>query len=148
MTHKRFYFYLTFIVFLGASFFLWFYLQRYERIMERGAATPWQMIRHVLPFCGLVNLAVYVLSLLHLQLLLLVLGKGLKDRQLQASRGGTLLFAFLMETAFLVQIPKMGPDLLVGIAYTIPPLAALAFLVVLLAVKTLGSSRFDKPGSK
>ncbi len=143
MSNKRFYFYLTFVVALGALFFIWFYLQRYGRFMERGAVDPWQMIRHVLPFCGLANLAVYVLSLLHLQVLLMVLGKDLKERQLQAARGGTLLFALLVETAFLVQIPRMGPDLMVGVAYTLPPLAVLVFLVVLLAAKALGSSRFD-----
>ncbi len=143
MSNKRFFFYLTFLVFLGALFFLWFYLQRYGRFMERGAVNPWEMIRHILPFCGLANLAVYILSLLHLQLLFLVLGKDLKDLQLQAARGGTLLFALLVETAFLVQIPQMGSDLLVGVAYTLPPLAVLVFLVVLLAVKVLGSSRFD-----
>jgi hypothetical protein len=148
MTNKRFVFYLTLIVITGIPLFLWLYLLRYERFIRGGPVAPLEMVWRALPFCGLAQSAVYVLSWLNFHLLLLALGKNLKERQVPIARFGTLGFALLIETAFLIQVRNMGPGFLVDIAYTIPPLAFAIFLVVLSAAKLSGLARFDKSGKR
>ena len=133
---NKFVFYLNLFVGIGALIFLLslFFVFGFKN----GFGDSFKIIFSALPFCGIIYLVLYLCAWVHYRLLVVFLGKAVKERQLGVVRFGTLIFVGVVEVLLLLSLLQMNSTYSIIVLF-IPPLALVSLGIVFLVEKVLGS---------
>jgi len=136
MMKNKFIFYLNFFVGVGALVFLLGLFLTFG--FKNGFDGLPRIIFSALPLLGMIYLVLYFCAWVHYRLLIVFLGKGVKERQVGAVQFGSLVFVVVVEILLLLSLLQMNSTYSI-IALFIPLLALVSFIIVFVSAKILGS---------